>query len=140
MRANFGRLVDAMSCDRAMALGVVWRLIARGALKVDLAAPIQSISSEIDMSGAASRPDLAEVPVADWHKARRRFEVISVLAKAPERTRSDAEAAAQSLGCSATVIYRLLLRYLADPRVTSLLPGRRGRRHGQLFWLEMSMR
>ena len=38
---TFGRLVDAMSCDRAMALGVVWRLIARGALKVDLAAPIQ---------------------------------------------------------------------------------------------------
>jgi hypothetical protein len=29
-----------MSCDRAMALGVVWRLIAWGALKVDLAAPI----------------------------------------------------------------------------------------------------
>jgi putative transposase len=85
------------------------------------------------MSGAASTPDLAEVPVADWHKARRRFEVISVLAKAPERTRSDAEAAAQALGCSATVIYRLLLRYLADPRVTSLLPGRRGRRHGQLL-------
>ena len=85
------------------------------------------------MSGAASTPDLAEVPVADWHKARRRFEVISALAKAPERTRSDAEAAAQALGCSATVIYRLLLRYLADPRVTSLLPGRRGRRHGQLL-------
>jgi putative transposase len=85
------------------------------------------------MSGAASTPDLAEVPVADWHKARRRFEVISVLAKAPERTRSDAEAAAQALGCSATVIYRLLLRYLADPRVTSLLPRRRGRRHGQLL-------
>ena len=85
------------------------------------------------MSGAASTPDLAEVPVADWHKARRRFEVISALAKAPERTRSDAEAAAQALGCSPTVIYRLLLRYLADPRVTSLLPGRRGRRHGQLL-------
>ena len=37
---TFERIVDAMSCDRAMALGVVWRLIARGALKVDLAAPI----------------------------------------------------------------------------------------------------
>jgi TnsA endonuclease-like protein len=37
---TFGRIVDATSCDRAMALGVVWRLIARGALKVDLAAPI----------------------------------------------------------------------------------------------------
>ena len=85
------------------------------------------------MSPAADTPDLADVPVADWHKARRRFEVISVLAKAPERTRSDAEAAAEALGCSATVVYRLLSRYLADPRVTSLLPGRRGRRHGQLF-------
>ncbi len=87
------------------------------------------------MSDAASTPDLAEVPVADWHKARRRFEVIRVLAKSPERTRSDAEAAAQALGCSATVVYRLLSRYLADPRLTSLLPGRRGRRHGQLLLL-----
>jgi putative transposase len=85
------------------------------------------------MSPAADTPDLADVPVADWHKARRRFEVISVLAKAPERTRGDAEAAAEALGCSATVVYRLLSRYLADPRVTSLLPGRRGRRHGQLL-------
>lgn len=85
------------------------------------------------MSPAADTPDLADVPVADWHQARRRFEVISVLAKAPERTRGDAEAAAEALGCSATVVYRLLSRYLADPRVTSLLPGRRGRRHGQLF-------
>jgi putative transposase len=85
------------------------------------------------MSRAADTPDLADVPVADWHEARRRFEVISVLAKAPERTRSDTEAAAQTLGCSATVVYRLLSRYLADPRVTSLLPGRRGRRQGQLF-------
>lgn len=85
------------------------------------------------MSPAADTPDLADVPVADWHKARRRFEVISVLAKAPERTRGDAEAAAEALGCSATVVYRLLSRYLSDPRVTSLLPGRRGRRHGQLL-------
>ena len=37
---TFERIVDAMSCDRAMALGVVWRLIARGAFRVDLAAPI----------------------------------------------------------------------------------------------------
>lgn len=37
---TFERIVDAMSCDRAMALGVVWRLIARGAFKVDLVAPI----------------------------------------------------------------------------------------------------
>ena len=38
---TFGRIVDAMSCDRAAALGVVWRLIAQGALNIDLAAPIR---------------------------------------------------------------------------------------------------
>lgn len=38
---TFGRIVDAMSCDRALALGAVWRLIARGALDTDLAAPIK---------------------------------------------------------------------------------------------------
>ncbi len=38
---TFGRIVDAMSCDRASALGAVWRLIARGALNTDLAAPIR---------------------------------------------------------------------------------------------------
>jgi hypothetical protein len=37
---TFERVVDAMSCGRSMALGVVWRLIARGTIKVDLAAPI----------------------------------------------------------------------------------------------------
>ncbi|WP_245322584.1 TnsA endonuclease N-terminal domain-containing protein [Bradyrhizobium valentinum] len=41
---TFERIVDAMCCDRAMALGAVWRLIARGALKVDLAAPIHPSS------------------------------------------------------------------------------------------------
>lgn len=77
--------------------------------------------------------DLADVPAADWHKAQRRFEVIRSLAQKPERSRSDAEAAAEMIGCSTSFVYRLLSRYLADARVTSLLPGRRGRRQGQLF-------
>ncbi len=38
---TFGRIVDAMPCDRASALGAVWRLIAHGALRTDLAAPIR---------------------------------------------------------------------------------------------------
>jgi hypothetical protein len=38
---TFGLVVDAIRCDRAMALNVVWRLIARGALTVDLNAPIR---------------------------------------------------------------------------------------------------
>jgi hypothetical protein len=38
---TFGRIVEAMDCDRAVALGVVWRLIAQGGLNVDLNAPIR---------------------------------------------------------------------------------------------------
>ncbi len=75
------------------------------------------------MTGAAGTPDLADVPAANWREARRRFEVIRVLAESPERSRSDAEAAAKTLGCSVTLVYRLLGRYLDDPRVTSLLAG-----------------
>jgi hypothetical protein len=37
---TFGQIVDGMSCDRATALGAVWRLIARGGLSVDLARAI----------------------------------------------------------------------------------------------------
>lgn len=38
---TFAQIVDGMSCDRAAALGAVWRLIAQGGLSVDLAAPIR---------------------------------------------------------------------------------------------------
>lgn len=84
--------------------------------------------SVIDTS---STPDLADVPERDWDVARRRLAVISGLAQARVCTRSAARIAAQEIGCSVALIYRLLLCYEADPRLTSLLPGRRGRRHGQ---------
>lgn len=38
---TFGGIVAAIGCDRVFALGVVWRLIARGVLKVDLNTPIR---------------------------------------------------------------------------------------------------
>ena len=38
---TFGKIVDAMDSDRAVALSVVWRLVAHGGLKVDLDAPIR---------------------------------------------------------------------------------------------------
>jgi hypothetical protein len=38
---TFGCVVDALPCDRAMALNVVWRLVARGLLIVDLNAPVR---------------------------------------------------------------------------------------------------
>ncbi len=85
------------------------------------------------MSAETATPDLTDVPADAWREARRRHEVIRVLADTPERTRADAVGAAEALACSLSLVYRLLARYLADPRVTSLLPGRRGRRHGQLL-------
>jgi putative transposase len=68
----------------------------------------------------------------DWLEARRRHAAVRALAELPERTRADAEATAAALGFDVSFVYKLLARYLADPRVTSMLPGRRGRRVGDL--------
>ena len=38
---TFGRIVETMACERAVAFGAVWRLIAHGGLSVDLARPIR---------------------------------------------------------------------------------------------------
>lgn len=84
------------------------------------------------MTGAASTPELTGMPVADWLEARRRHEAIRTLAERPERTRVDAEATAAALGFDVSFVYKLLARHLADPRVTSMLRGRRGRRAGDL--------
>ncbi len=84
------------------------------------------------MTGAVSTPELTGVPMADWLEARRRHEAIRALAETTERTRADAEATAVALGMDVSFVYKLLARHLADPRVTSMLPGRRGRRVGDL--------
>src|SRR6185437_13699493 len=62
--------------------------------------------------------------------ARRCLPVIHALAQQPERTRAEVVAAARMLGCGPTHVYALLRRYLADPRLTSLLPRPPGRRLG----------
>lgn len=84
------------------------------------------------MSDAASPPDLADISRGDWELARRRFEVIQPLSQLTDRTRVHAKRAATELGCSIALIYRLLARHAADPRLTSLLPEQRGRRQGLL--------
>jgi len=84
------------------------------------------------MSAAAGTPDLSWVPAAQWLEARRRHAAIRALAETPERTRADAEATAAVLGIDISFVYKLLARYEADPRVTSMLPRRRGRRDGDL--------
>ena len=84
------------------------------------------------MSAAAGTPDLSGVPAAQWLEARRRHAAIRALAETHERARADAEATAAVLGIDIPFVYKLLARYEADPRVTSMLPRRRGRRDGDL--------
>lgn len=74
--------------------------------------------------------ELTEVSSQDWQEARRRLEVIQSLATATGRTRCSVEEAAELLRLSVTHAYRLLKRYESDPRLTSLLPARRGRKQG----------
>lgn len=83
------------------------------------------------MTSNAISPDLTEVPPRDWQEARRRLEIIQPLAAVADRTRSSVSSAAQQLQLSVTHAYRLLKRYDADPRLTSLLPARRGRKQGE---------
>ena len=77
-----------------------------------------------------SAPELSTVDAAAWDKARRCLPVIRRLAENPARKRSDVLAAAADLGCGPTHAYALLRRYLADARLTSLLPHRRGPERG----------
>lgn len=84
------------------------------------------------MSDTASPPDLADISREEWELARRRFEVLQPLSQLKGRTRAHVMRAATDLGCSIALVYRLLARHAIDPRLTSCLPERRGRREGLL--------
>jgi len=77
-----------------------------------------------------SAPDVTMVGAAAWDEARRCLPVIRRLAENPARTRGDVVAGAAEIGCGPTHAYALLRRYLADPRLTSLLPRVRGPERG----------
>ncbi|MGD9884895.1 MAG: Mu transposase C-terminal domain-containing protein [Geminicoccaceae bacterium] len=77
-----------------------------------------------------SAPELSMIDAAAWDEARRCLPVIRRLAENAARTRSDVVAAAVELGCGPTHAYALLRRYLADAKLTSLLPRRRGPERG----------
>jgi putative transposase len=82
------------------------------------------------MSDAPSTPELSLVDEARWQEARRRFELLRQLADDPKRTRAQVIEAAAALGRGVTQTYILLRRYEDDPRLTSLLPPRRGPARG----------
>lgn len=77
-----------------------------------------------------SAPELSMVDAAAWDEARRCLPVIRRLAENSVRKRRDVIAAAAELGYGPTHVYALLRRYLADARLTSLLPRRRGPERG----------
>lgn len=82
------------------------------------------------MSDAPDAPELSGVAEPQWVEARRCFPVIQRLSRTPRRTEAQVVAAAAELGYSRAQVYALLSRFLADPRLTSLLPRRRGPTRG----------
>jgi putative transposase len=75
-------------------------------------------------------PDLSSIDAAAWNEARRCLPVIRRLADNDERRRDQVEAAAKELGYGPMYVYALLRRYLADSRLTSLLPRSSGPKSG----------
>jgi len=82
------------------------------------------------MSDLPTAPELLSVKPLQWDRALRSLQVVRRLAESSERTRSEVAAAAAELGCGVVHLYKLLGRYQADPRLTSLLPHRRGPARG----------
>lgn len=82
------------------------------------------------MSDEPTAPELSAIPESAWAEARRCFPVIHRLANTPARRRSHVVAAAAELGYSCSLIYKLLARFITDPRLTSLLARPRGPRQG----------
>lgn len=78
------------------------------------------------MSGAPTAPELLSVAPPQWDRALRYLSVVRRLSESSTRTRAEVAAAAAELGCGVIHLYALLGRYQADPRLTSLLPRRRG--------------
>ena len=75
-------------------------------------------------------PELTTVPEAAWEEARRCLPVIRRLVENADRTVADVQAAAAELGYGKTHVYSLIGSYRTDPRLTSLLPSKRGRAFG----------
>ncbi|CAO3439648.1 Mu transposase C-terminal domain-containing protein [Azospirillum argentinense] len=74
--------------------------------------------------------DLAIIAQEDWDLAVRRERVVKALAETPKRSRAMVAEGAAALGVTTNMVYRLIARYLEDPRTTTLLPRKRGKPTG----------
>jgi len=66
----------------------------------------------------------------DWRIASMRESIIAPLAAKPDRSGADIERAARALSLRRSMVFRLLNRYRADPKPSSLLPDPPGRKLG----------
>lgn len=78
------------------------------------------------MTDTRTASDLTLVDAHQWEEARRCLPLIQRLVEQPRRSTQDVLAAAAELGCCLAHVYVLMRRYRTDPRLTSLLPRRRG--------------
>lgn len=74
------------------------------------------------MDEAQDIPDLSQIPPEKWEEAGRPVGIIRPLAEMSNRKVTDMKAAAAQLGLKLSQVYELLGRYLADPRLTTLVP------------------
>jgi putative transposase len=76
--------------------------------------------------------DLESVLDGAWAVAVERERIIAPLAAEKHVRIPDADAAAEALDLTRTMIYRLVARYRRDPRTSSLLSETRGRKKGSI--------
>jgi putative transposase len=87
---------------------------------------LQPEAEVIRMEETQDIPELSHIAPEKWEEARRRAGIIRPLAEKPDRTVADMKAAAAQIGLKLSQLYELLGRYIADPRLTALLPRSRG--------------
>ncbi|CAO3460214.1 TniA putative transposase [Azospirillum argentinense] len=75
-------------------------------------------------------PDIQAIPLEIWEATRTVEQVVRPLADLVRPPRSVMEEAAATLGVSRATIYRMVARYRADPRTSSLIVSRGGRPAG----------
>ncbi len=78
----------------------------------------------------AQEVELSEIADDDWQIAQKRYAAISPLAGKMTVGREDAVARAEEVGVNVATLYRWLKKFNATGSVTSLIPQKRGWKHG----------
>lgn len=121
------RITHVLGIDSVLAKNMESNAVER--LRVDSISPLLA-GSPAD-AAMASGQDIEAICDEDWKEAQRRFLVIKPLLEDPYRTRESVQTAAVSEGVSASTLYEWIRAYNASGQLTSLIPQRRGRKHGQ---------